>query len=275
MRQKTKNLVDLNILIIFVLLLVGCQAAFETMDHSKDVKAMGALDNPAEQTVSQGPGTTLAEAAVSGSMNTPPNRSNLQLPAQDPSPAGFIVFPYRFADAGNFILQAGEPITLTWQDPPEEAVRYEFTITPFDTGTPQTLGADSNRLDGVQIQWMVPELLGASLQGTAYFANGQVIYSNLVSGVFSGDAPPVGVCTLSAAKMGILPLFRNPASDSEPFAYLTPVPYAQVYEHSLTGWYHIDATGAFDSATGEPVMGTGWVHEDQEIKLHGPCENLS
>ena len=165
-------------------------------------------------------------------------------------------------------------ITLTWEEPPANANRYQFILVPHNQDTPLILGADADPSDGVNIEWTVPEDLAASLRGVAHFADGQVVSSNGVRYVYSGKSPPERVCSLSSATIGPLDLFREPTLTSESFAYLMPGPYAQVLERTTDGWYRIDATVAVKPENGQPAAGAGWVSGQAGVHLHGSCDDI-
>lgn len=189
-------------------------------------------------------------------------------------PVGFITFPSRFGDAGNFALQAGATITLTWQEAPPGADRYEFIIYPHDWDTTLILGTDTDASDGVSIAWQAPEDLTAGLRSRAYFPDGQIIFSTWAGDIYTGQTPPEGVCSLSSASIGALDVFREPDLESENFAYITPGPYAEVLERTAGGWYYIDASVAESRGNQETIPETGWVYREQGIDLHGDCDNV-
>jgi WD40 repeat protein len=186
-----------------------------------------------------------------------------------------LTFPARYADAGNFALQAGVTITLTWHEAPPGADRYDFVVHPHDDEVDTlVIGSDTHPTNDVAIAWTVPENFGGELRAEAHFADGRVIYSTWAGDIYTGQTPPEGVCSLSSASIGVLDVFREPSFESETFAYITPGPYAEVLERTAGGWYHVDASVAQSLDSQETVTGTGWVSREQGIYLYGSCDNV-
>jgi hypothetical protein len=202
-----------------------------------------------------------------------------------------LVFPHITGDAGNFALLAGETITFTWENAPTGADKYEFTLTPLNTEPTFVMGIDSDDSNGVAVYWTIPEHLSAELRATAYFSDGRKIESSS-STIYSGDFPPVGVCSLIARNRPI-EVYRQPGRTAKIFALLRPSVYAHVLEITTNGWYRIDASVAElytpplgilpdtdfrDVAVSaamnygiSPASGDGWVNSDKGVLLIGPC----
>lgn len=183
---------------------------------------------------------------------------------------GELTVEYSHADAGNFVLQAGDLITLVWEDAPEGAPRYEFVLLNLDSQPPEPLGDDRDWSDGVSIQWQVPEnLTDRVASAIAYFDDGSEIRSRCFGRLWSGLAPPEGQCSLSA--LTAVRVFEDQDPESEVIGDLFPGIYAAVYERSRDGWYLIDASDLYPPDDQNEI---GWVTERQPVRLHGPCENV-
>ena len=192
-------------------------------------------------------------------------------PTSPPS-IGFVHIP-AVADAGNFFLFAGTTITLTWDDPPLNAMRYDFLLSAPSTHESTVIGTDVVSTDGVSVQWTVPERVEASLRAAAYYSDGHVIYSYWSGDVYSEKAPPKNICTLASGTSGALEIFDKPKITSSPYAELIPGQYAQVYERTSDGWYRIDASVAV-VRQGSTGMKMGWVVDERSIILFGPCDSI-
>ena len=165
---------------------------------------------------------------------------NAQFYASD-EPVGFIMIP-GVGDAENYFLDADSTVTLTWNDPPLEAARYDFTMLDA-SGLPVVIGTDIDSTDGVFVQWLVPaNLSGYELGGTAYSATGQATYFAYGGTVYSREVPPRDICTLSNNMVGVFPVHQEPNHSAQVFAELTPGLYAQVYERISVDWYRIDVS---------------------------------
>ena len=110
--------------------------------------------------------------------------------------------------------------------------------------------------------------------------------------IYSGDFPPVGVCSLSPRNQPV-EVYRLPDRTAEIFALLYPSVYAHVLEIAPNGWYRIDAsaaelytppvsilpdTGFRDVAVSAamnfnltPASGDGWINRDKGVLLIGSC----
>jgi hypothetical protein len=189
-------------------------------------------------------------------------------------PQGYLTFPYQSADAGNFFLQAGDEIAITWEQAPPGAASYAFVFTGSDDGVAQTIGIDADGLNGVATTMTVPEHLNGQLVALAQFENGAQIRS-VASAVYSGKLPPENVCSLQANGVGITNIYREPEMNSPQFAYLTPGTYATVIQKIDDDWYLIDASVALNTTENTAAQGEGWVNAgNSSVSLHGPCENI-
>jgi hypothetical protein len=185
---------------------------------------------------------------------------------------GYISFPYRAADAGNFALQAGETITLVWEEAPLGASRYEFTFVADGSGLSTFIGSDEDASDGATVQWLVPPDLNGSFHGIARFPDGRTVAAGPSGAIYSGTLPPAGVCSLSPGGAGPIDLLSDPSSDAAVFAFLLPGSYAAVLQRTTDGWYLVAASEAFDQSTNLPATGSGWISDRALINLHGPCD---
>jgi len=202
-------------------------------------------------------------------------------------PLGFIVIP-GMGDAGNYFLDAGSTVTLTWNDPPLEAARYDFILDT--SGPPVVIGTDITSTDGISVQWLVPaNLPGYEIEGTAYSTEGQAVYFAYGGTVYSGEIPPQDICTLSNNTVGVFPVHLEPNPSAQVFAELTPGLYVQVYERISVDWYRIDVSKLeiYSDTTlmcGEsptsPCRGysdsaVGWVQAKGGVRFFGPCDQFS
>jgi hypothetical protein len=189
--------------------------------------------------------------------------------ASPPDPRGWLDFPYRYADAGNFMLQAGDMVVIAWPDAPLGADHYEFAIRPAsDPSATVAIGSDGDPSDGVAITWSVPEQVSAELRAVAYLPGDRVLFSNW-SAIYSGPAPPEGVCTVSSDTIGELPVFAEPKLASQSVGRIPPGVYVEVVERIGDRWYRVDI-----SRSGmERMVQTGWVHREDD-GLHGACDDV-
>jgi hypothetical protein len=233
-------------------------------------------------------------------INTPTRTSEpitIQMQTEPPTPptvsqSSSLVFPHLTGDAGNFALLAGETITFTWENAPKGADKYEFALAPLNKEPALVLGIDFDDSDGVAISWAIPEHVAAELRATAYFTDGGKI-ETYAGTIYSGDFPPVGVCSLIARHRPV-EVYRLPDRTAEIFALLHPPAYAHVLEIAPDNWYRIDAsaaelyttpplsilpdTGFRDVAVSvalnfdrSPASGDGWVNNDKGVLLVGSC----
>jgi hypothetical protein len=223
-------------------------------------------------------GVTVRASGIPGESNTLLANQVLVLETDVPEVIlpeiqGYLTFPYRSADAGNFSLQAGDDIVIAWEDAPAGAGPYEIIYFRFDDVEQMLLGADFDSLDGVEAALHVGENLAGRIEGVAYYDGGHKIRS-LSSAIYSGELPPEGICSLSGGGIGVIKLYNQPDIESGGFAYLIPGRYAVILEKTGNGWYLIDAIIAIDSTTGQASDGVGWVNDQNGISLHGSCEGV-
>ena len=222
--------------------------------------------------------TVSAVVSATPPIPTIPAQSPPATPTPFPTPhasrIGYLTFPYRAADAGNFALQAGETITLVWEEAPPGASRYEFTFLPDGPAPATFIGTDEDASDGATAQWLVPQDLNGSFEATAYYLDGHTIGAGPSGAIYSGKLPPAGVCALSTGGAGPIDLLTEPSPDATSFAFLLPGSYAEVLQHTTDGWYLVDASEAYDQVTNLPSSGSGWISDQELLKLHGPCEEV-
>jgi hypothetical protein len=165
-------------------------------------------------------------------------------------------------------------IGATWIDPPSACNRYDFLLSNTSSDW-AVIGADFDPSDGVSIEWIVPENLSkASMMGEAYCEETTVIHSLEFDYLFSGDAPPEGVCVLISGTIGALDLYLEPSLSSKRVAFLDLNSYAPVLERTQDGWYRIDASDCIPWIESDSVPDSGWVADIMGIRLFGPCDNV-
>jgi hypothetical protein len=165
-------------------------------------------------------------------------------------------------------------------------------LAPLNKEPSSVLGIDRDASDGVSVSWTIPEHIAAELHATAYFPNDQKVELSYPPAVYSGELPPVGVCSILARHYPI-EVYRLPDRTAEVFALLKPSVYARVLEIAPNGWYRIDASAAelYTPSHGylpgmgdrdvavsaamkvefSPASGDGWVNGDKGILLVGTC----
>ena len=196
------------------------------------------------------------------------------IPTATPRYRADITFSRSVADAGNFALQAGETVLITWENPPAGALRYEFHFIHADDDTDELIGEDYDDSQGVYIYWWVPTHLEGNIKVAAYLPNGDII-SDLWGGtIWSGSYPPQGVCSMSSASVGVVQVFPSPNMDQFQIGYLEPGSYARVLERYVNGWYHISTSDVFFPPNQSQRPELAWVHERESFFLHGPCDKL-
>jgi hypothetical protein len=200
--------------------------------------------------------------------------TNVLTTVTPPVPQGYLTFPYQSADAGNFFLQAGDDILITWEQAPPGAESYTFIFTESGEGVAQIIGIDDDGLNGVATTMPVPAHLNGEIVGRTQFGDDVQIWS-FPSTVYSGELPPADVCSLQANGVGITNIYREPEMNSPRFAYLTPGTYATVIKKIDNDWYLIDASVAIDSTDNTAAHGEGWVNANtSSISLHGSCNDI-
>jgi hypothetical protein len=171
------------------------------------------------------------------------------------------------------VLIAGDEITIEWEEAPPGAERYEFAFEPEDGGPPVLLGDDLDPLDSVSVRWTVPEHLAGGFDAVAYFADGSTISVGWSAMVYSGIAPPAGICVLQSSTVGVVMLFLEPTTESADFADVYPGEYAEVLGRTANDWYLVDAGMAHLTYPRDPQPASGWT-PDHGLVLRGPCEDL-
>ena len=194
---------------------------------------------------------------------------------------GYFSYPRRGGDAGLASVYPGRTITITWEEAPIGATRYDIFFAFFEED-PILIGTDEDASDGVQVEWTVPELIGGTLVGIAYYGDGRIVYSGWSHDIYSGKLPPEGVCTLSSGFPRAPWLYpgrrTNPELGPTPgeteYATLFPEEYALVIAKTEDGWYLLDTPPAEVGPSGEPATGIWWLSEVQDFDLIGPCDDL-
>ncbi|MFQ5921544.1 MAG: hypothetical protein ACE5M4_01760 [Anaerolineales bacterium] len=186
---------------------------------------------------------------------------------------GLIQIPWGVGDAGNWFLYATAQLTLTWNSPPPDCERYEF-IVEASSDSRTVIGTDFEPSDGVSIDWEVPENISGSLYGEALCEGDQIRRSIWSGELYSGTAPPEGVCTLASGTIGAVDLYSTPSLSSATDAFLIPGIFAPVLERTNDGWYRIDDSATEDWPTGAAPTGPAWVWSEYSLKFFGPCESV-
>jgi hypothetical protein len=196
------------------------------------------------------------------------------IPTATPRFRADITFSKSVADAGNFVLQAGETVIITWENAPAGAIRYEFHFIHADDDSDELIGEDYDDSQGVYIYWWVPAHLEGNIGVTAYFPDGRMISDLWGETIWSGSYPPQGVCSMSSASVGVVQVFPSPNMNQPQIGYLEPGSYAQVLERYVNGWYHISTSEVFFPPSQSQRPGHAWVHERESFFLHGLCDEL-
>lgn len=203
-----------------------------------------------------------------------PTSTKAQATATLPSTVGHIYLSGGIGDAGYRFVFATSVVTLTWIDPPPTCNQYDFVIS--DSSSDWTvIGTDLDPSDGISIEWQVPEHISyASLMGEAFCEESSVIHSLELGNLFSGDAPPEGVCVLISGTMGTPDLYLEPSLSSRPFAFLKQGSFAPVLERTQDGWYRIDTIDSVSWDESQSMPEFGWITDIAGIKLFGPCDSV-
>ena len=191
-----------------------------------------------------------------------------------PETQGHLQFPYNSADAGNFILQAGEEIVITWEGAPVGASLYEIRFIRSDTLEENQIMVSNHPTEGIVAAWLVPERVSGRLEGVAVYSDGREVRSGCCSQVFTGDLPPEGICSLLVHGIGVQNLYQGPKEESLRIAGIAPGIYLEVLERTINGWYFVRADNVIDSGTSETASMTGWINGQENVGLHGPCEGV-
>jgi hypothetical protein len=193
--------------------------------------------------------------------------------------AGQVSIPYIFGDAGMVTMQAGVFLPVTWSDPPPDAALYVLLWDSHYSRFPALIGVDTNAVDGVIVQWKIPERLGGMPFGVAIYADGRIVHSHQSHLEYgSGSAPPEGICTVGYSGMDGANIFggEQPTTD---FWLGQLEGYAPVLERVVDaqgiGWLSIALSEAiiyrYDKSA--PLPEKGWI-PDQWVRLFGDCTFL-
>jgi hypothetical protein len=196
------------------------------------------------------------------------------IPTATPRYRADIRFSRSIADAGNYVLQAGETVKIIWENAPPGATRFEFNFIHKDNGREEVIGVDYDDSEGVFIFWWVPDHLQGNLRVSAYFTEGQVIYDLWGETIWSGSYPPQDVCSMSSASVGVVQVFPSTNMNQPQIGYLEPGSYARVLERYANGWYQISTSEVFFPPNQSQKPEHAWVHERESFFLHGPCDEL-
>ena len=207
----------------------------------------------------------------------------VEVPSPEPTPSrtehtssiqGFLEFPYVSADAGNFSLQAGERISITWIQAPPDADKYELVLINSDEDITQTIALNHPSTGDVQAIWLVPPELSGKLEARAYFNDGHVVRSGCCAQVYTNKLPPEEICSLRTAGIAPQHLYTQPDPESARLIGIAPGLYLEVLARSTGGWYLVRALPGGEPGE-QPNSGvTGWLPAPEEAKLFGPCEDL-
>jgi hypothetical protein len=187
---------------------------------------------------------------------------------------GTIAFTYLLADAGNYVLQAGEEIVISWEDPPEGAQFYDLVFMNVGESI-QWLGAFEIGDDGtLETTWIVPENQTGELIGIARFADESVVRSGCCSNIFSGTFPPEGICALRIRNLAPQYLLEARDQASERIASVPPGIYLELLGRSSGGWYLVQTNQTLDGDQGDTSLYSGWLYVDSGVSLFGPCDGV-
>lgn|GEM_PF-4227288 len=204
------------------------------------------------------------------------------LAAQDVSQGvGHISIASVSGDAGNFAIQAGESLPVTWDNPPLDAFLYIFLWTPIGHDQPmRLLGIDVNAADGVSVRWTPPEYQHGRPFALAIYADGRLV-SPIPTGweYFSAKAPPEGICSAWATFNGPPVVFDYPLNTEE--HWLGSInDYVPVLEQFVdpegSVWWKIDLSQSEIIApyvVDLVLPDTGWISASM-ASLHGDCSFL-
>ena len=203
-----------------------------------------------------------------------PTSTEAQATATLPSTVGHISLSGYIGDAGYSYVFATSVVTVTWVDPPSACNRYDFLLSdPFFDW--KVIGTDFDPSDGVSIEWRAPEHLSfASLMGEAFCEDPSVIHSLEFVDLFSGDAPPEGVCVLTSGTIGDPYMYLEPSFSSKWFAILPSSRYVQVLERTQDGWYRVDTSHAVLMEEMQSKPEFGWISDTEGLRLFGPCDSV-
>ncbi len=96
------------------------------------------------------------------------------------------VSPYIVADAGNFALNGGTTITISWVGGPADAIRTDFFQRGFD-GSMGLISTDTNASDGLSTTWVAPVKFQGELTASAIRADGSHVSPIFTPTVYVND----------------------------------------------------------------------------------------
>lgn len=221
-------------------------------------------------------GVVRIDYAFGDSPSTTLSRDAEEIILAPPAPtaaSGYIEMPWGIADAGNWFLYPTSVLALTWIDAPTGCQQYEFILSP-PSSERIVIGTDLDPSDGISVDWQVPEGLSeVGLRGEALCGDSQITPS-LHSGIlYSGDAPPEGVCVLASGSIRAADVLREASLSSEAVAMLIPGDFAPVLEYTQEGWYRIDSRTLAPTQGSVSPPDTGWITDQFSLEFFGPCDD--
>ncbi len=195
---------------------------------------------------------------------------------------GVVSMPTIAGETGMVAIQAGEPLPVTWLDPPPDALLYVFAWLPLADGQPPLLlGIDTDVADGISLLWTPPEYLYGRPFALAVYPDGHILTSSLTCLEYgSGKAPPPGICSVvGIGNSGSPEVFDYPPNSGtyQVLGYLND--YAPVLEQldDTEGfrWWKIDLAqqDAVAKIADVALPDTGWIYA-VGASLHGDCSFL-
>lgn len=173
-------------------------------------------------------------------------------------------------NSGNYKLLAGSVSRVSWVDAPVAASLYEFNLKLHSDGSVLVIGTDTDDLDGIFIDWVIPENLDGGLQVSAYYPDGREIHSSVIN-VYSGVPMEAGTCVVRSDTIVAISVYREPSDTAEIIGAMYPNAVVEVVGKSSNGWYQIK-TDNIDSNQ-KDVLKTAWLYPSFVV-LSGTCENM-
>ncbi len=96
------------------------------------------------------------------------------------------VTPYITADAGNFAINGGTTVTISWSGGPADVVRTDFFQRTFN-GTITLISSDTNASDGLSTTWLAPVNFQGTLTASATRSDGSTITPIFTPTVYVND----------------------------------------------------------------------------------------
>lgn len=137
---------------------------------------------------------------VGQALHVPTLPEGYEPPADQPTVAfqgvvGSIIISPAETTGGGYELQAGNTVTLTWNEAPPTAALVSFLLQI--PGTPNSaveLGGDADMEDGASLEWVVPPGLTATIHAAAYTRNlSQIRVSNRITVFSPGNSQGLAV----------------------------------------------------------------------------------